>query len=264
MPGSVPDMDTARAVAFALPGLAVGSFLTVVAHRVPRRESIVAPRSACPSCGTTIRSRDNIPVVSFLLLRGRCRGCGHRISAFYPLMELAAAGLFVGAALTFDRVYVGITVALFLGVLLVLSVIDLRHRVIPNRIVYPSLGIFAALVLGGSLSGLGMELAPASLGFLAYGGGLLVVALISPRGMGMGDVKLGALIGLVLGALGLRYVAVAAAGAILAGGLGSLVALAMGASRKQAIPFGPYMALGAALAAFWAPQIASAYVRSFS
>ena len=255
-------METARAVAFALPGLALGSFLTVVAHRIPRRESIVAPRSSCPSCGTTIRSRDNIPVLSYVLLRGRCRVCGYRISPFYPLMELAAAGLFVGAAVTFDRLFVALTMALFLGLLLVLAVIDFRHKIIPNRIVYPSLGIFGALVLAGSLANQGMSLGSAALGLLAYGGGLLIVALVSPRGMGMGDVKLGALIGLVLGALGLRYVAVAAAAAIAAGGLGALVALAMGAGRKHAIPFGPYLAAGAALATLWAPQIADAYLQS--
>jgi leader peptidase (prepilin peptidase) / N-methyltransferase len=262
--GTVPEMETARAVAFALPGLAIGSFLTVVAYRIPRRESIVAPRSSCPSCGTMIRSRDNIPVLAYVMLRGRCRVCGHRISPFYPVMELAAAGLFVGAALTLDRLFLAFTIALFLGLLLVLAAIDLRHRIIPNRIVYPSLGFFGALVLAGSLANQGLSLASAGLGFLAYGGGLLIVALVSPRGMGMGDVKLGALIGLVLGALGLRYVAVAAAAAILAGGLGSVMALAMGAGRKHAIPFGPYLAAGAGVAAFWAPQIAHAYLRSLS
>jgi leader peptidase (prepilin peptidase) / N-methyltransferase len=236
-------MEAARAMAFALPGLAIGSFLTVVAHRIPRRESIVTPRSACPSCGTMIRSRDNIPVVSYILLKGRCRICGHRISPFYPLMELAAAALFIGAALSFERVYVAVTMAVFLGLLLVLSVIDVRHRIIPNRIVYPSLCVFAALVLAGALAGQGMDLPAAGLGFLAYGGGLFLVASISPRGMGMGDVK---------------------PGAIGAGGVGSLVALAMGAGRKQAIPFGPYMAVGAAIAAFWGPQIAHAYLSSVS
>jgi leader peptidase (prepilin peptidase)/N-methyltransferase len=179
-------------------------------------------------------------------------------------MELAAAGLFVGAALTFDRLYVAITMALFLGLLLVLAMIDIRHRIIPNRIVYPSLGIFGGLVLAGSLADQGMDLASAGWGFLAYGGGLLLVAMISPRGMGMGDVKLGALIGLLLGSLGLRYVAVAAAAGVAIGGLGAIAALAMGAGRKQAIPFGPYLAAGAVVAAFWGSQIADAYLGSLS
>jgi leader peptidase (prepilin peptidase)/N-methyltransferase len=252
-------MAAVRAVAFGLFGLAVGSFLTVVTHRVPRRQSVVAPRSACPACGEPIRPRDNVPVVSYLLLGGRCRHCGARISPRYPLTELATAVLFVGAALRFEELYVAAVLALFFAVLLAVAVIDAEHRIVPNRIVYPSLAGFGALVLVGALLTGEMRLLPAVLGLLAFGGGLFLVALVS-RGMGMGDVKLAALIGLVLGSLGLRYVWVGAAAAILLGGLGAIAAvvfLRMG--RKQAIPFGPYLAAGAVLAAFVAPRVAAWY-----
>jgi leader peptidase (prepilin peptidase)/N-methyltransferase len=140
-------------------------------------------------------------------------------------------------------------------------VIDLRHRIIPNRLVYPALLAFAAYVVIGGLAGGGLDVIRAAIGMLAYGGALLLVAFISPRGMGMGDVKLAALIGLVLGSVGLRYVTVAAAAGILLGGVAAIVALIAGASRKNAIPFGPFLAVGALVAAFLAPQISSVYLR---
>jgi leader peptidase (prepilin peptidase)/N-methyltransferase len=248
------------AVAFPL-GLVFGSFLTVVTHRVPRGESLVAPRSRCPVCGTRLRNADNIPLVSWLLLRGRCRSCGARISPMYPLTELATAGLFVAAALTFDRVWVAVMMAPFLGLMVALAVIDIRHRIIPNRVVYPSLLAFAAYILIVGLAGGGLDVIRAAIGMLAYGGVLLLVAIVSPKGLGMGDVKLAALIGLVLGSVGLRYVTVAAGAGILLGGVGAIVALIAGASRKKAIPFGPFLAAGALVAAFLAPQISSFYLR---
>jgi leader peptidase (prepilin peptidase)/N-methyltransferase len=254
-------LETALRVAFAaLVGLAVGSFLTVVVHRIPRNQSIVAPRSRCPACGTQIAGRDNVPVVSYLLLRGRCRVCGASISPRYLLLELATAALFAGASLAFHSPFTAAVVALLFMVLEAVAVIDLEYQIVPNRILYPSLVLFAILVALGAAVGDEMSLAGAGLGFLAFGGGLLVVAIISPGGMGMGDVKLAALIGLVLGALGLRYVAVAAAVAIILGGLGGIALMALaGASRKAKIPFGPYLAAGAVAATFLAPRIASWY-----
>ncbi len=249
-----------RAVVFGLVGLAFGSFLTVVVYRVPRGESLIAPGSRCSSCGTPLRNLDNIPVISWLLLRGRCRSCGAHISAIYPLTELATAVLFVGAALEFEVIWDAVMMAPFQGLLVALSVIDVRHRIIPNRIVYPSLAIFAAYIAVDAIVGGGLHVGSAALGLLAYGGFLLVVAFISPRGMGMGDVKLAALIGLVLGALGFRYVAVAAGAGILIGGVAAVGALLAGASRKQAIPFGPFLAAGALVATYFAPAIASAYL----
>src|SRR5438270_5186950 len=209
-------VDAVRIALFGVIGLVVGSFLTVVTERVPRKESIVAPRSRCPSCGTEIRSRDNIPVLSYVLLGGRCRACSTRISPIYPLVELATGGLFAGAAAAFPRVFSAALVAALLGLLVALSVIDARHKIIPNRIVYPSLVAFAVLVAVGAASGEGLSAVRAGIGFLAFGGGLLLVALISPRGMGMGVVKLAALIGLVLGSFWLSYVAASAGAAILA------------------------------------------------
>ncbi len=253
-------MSALRALIFAVFGLVLGSFLSVVIYRVPRKESIVAPRSACPQCGATIEARDNVPVLSYVLLRGRCRSCGARISLRYPLLELATAALFAGASLRFHAPYTAAVMALLFMVLEAVAVIDIEHQIVPNRILYPSLVAFAVLVAVGVAVGDDMGLVRAGLGFLAFGGGLLVVAVISPGGMGMGDVKLAALIGLVLGALGLRYVAVAAALAILAGGLGGIALMVFaGASRKAKIPFGPYLAAGAVAAAFLAPTIASWY-----
>ena len=254
-------MIALRAGVFGLVGLAFGSFLTVVTHRVPRGESPVAPRSRCPSCGTQLRNLDNVPLLSWVVLRGRCRACGARISAVYPLTELVTGGLFAGAALEFDSIWAAAMIAPFLGLLVALSIIDIRHRIIPNRIVYPSLLAFGAYIVIVGLAGGGLDVIRAAIGMLAYGGALLVVAIVSPRGMGMGDVKLAALVGLVLGSVGLRYVTVAAAAGILLGGMGAIVALIAGASRKQAIPFGPFLAAGALVAAFLAPQISSVYLR---
>ncbi len=254
--------DVVIRTAIALPfGLAFGSFLTVAVHRLPKGESLAAPRSRCPSCGAQILARDNVPVVSWLLLRGRCRSCKARISPVYPATELATAALVVGAALEFDRVWVAVIMAAFLGLMPAIALMDWRHKIIPNRLVYPSLVAFPVLIGAAALAHGGVDAARGGVGFLAYGGGLLVVAIVSPRGMGMGDVKLAALIGLVLGALGLSYVGVAAGAGILLGGLGALGALAAGMSRKRAIPFGPFLAAGAVVAAFLGPQIAGAYLR---
>ena len=166
----------------------------------------------------------------------------------------------MGATLAFPDVFVAALMAPFLGLLLALALIDVEHRIIPNAILYPTLLLFAVTLVVGAVLGRHVDLAGEALGFLIFGGGLLVVALISPRGMGMGDVKLAALIGLVLGSQGLRYVAVAAGVAVLAGGLGAVAALLAGRSRKSAIPFGPYLAAGGMTAAFWGASLARTYV----
>jgi leader peptidase (prepilin peptidase) / N-methyltransferase len=243
-------------------GLVIGSFLTVLVHRVPVGEPVVAPRSRCPSCGTPITARDNVPVVSWLVLRGRCRSCGMPISARYPLIEIATGGLFAATAVRFHDVWVLLAAATFLAALLGLSLIDVEHKILPNRIVYPCLIGYPAYFLIARAAGAPVELLHAAIGFLAYGGTMLLVAIVSPKGMGMGDVKLSALIGLVVGAIDLPSVAVAAGLAILLGGIGAVAALAMGKGRKAAVPFGPFLAAGAALAMFWGPAIADAYIRS--
>ncbi len=250
-------MAVAIAILF---GLTFGSFLTVVVHRTPRREPIGRGRSRCPSCGTTLTWRDNIPVVSFLVLRGRCRHCGARISPRYPLIELGTAALFAGAVIRYSDDAVAAVIAPFLGVLLALALVDLEHRIIPNAVVYPALPVFAVAIVALDLAGRAASVVDAGIGFLAYGGGLLVIALIRPGGMGMGDVKLAGLIGLVLGSQGLGVVGVAAALGILLGGLGGVVALAVGRSRKSALPFGPFLAAGAIAAALWGREIADAYL----
>jgi leader peptidase (prepilin peptidase)/N-methyltransferase len=157
-------------------------------------------------------------------------------------------------------------VAIAVGSLLVLmpaiSVIDIEYRIIPNRLMYPSLVAFPVYLLVANLFGAPVDLARMAGGFALYGGALFVVALIS-RGIGMGDVKLAALIGLVFGSLGLGYVGVAASGAIVLGGLGAIVALLLGRGRKAAIPFGPYLAAGAVVSAFWGADISAWYLRTF-
>jgi len=251
-------------VLVALPfGLAVGSFMTVVVSRVPAGESVVRPRSRCPRCGAEIANRDNIPLISWVLLRGRCRSCGEGIPARYPLLELFTAALVVAAALAFEPPWVAVMMAAFLSLMPAIAWIDIEHRIIPNRITYPAVITFAAYVVVARAFDGGTDPVRALIGALLYAGVLFVVAIVS-RGMGMGDVKLALVIGVVLGALGLRFVAVAAAGAVLFGGLGGIVALATGRDRKSAIPFGPYMAAGALVAAFWGQRIADWYLRSFT
>jgi leader peptidase (prepilin peptidase) / N-methyltransferase len=248
----------------ALPfGLLIGSFMTVVATRLPAGESLIRPRSRCPGCGTQIRNRDNVPIVGWVLLRGRCRSCGERISATYPLLELVTALLFAGSFAAHEDLWVGALMAALLALMPAIAVIDIRHRIIPNRLMYPSLIAFPVFVIVAFAAGAPVEPARAAIGFLAFGGGLLLVALVS-GGMGMGDVKLAALEGIALGALGLRFVAVVAGAAILLGGLGGIAALALGKGRKSAIPFGPYLAAGAVVAAFWGEPLARAYLRTLT
>jgi leader peptidase (prepilin peptidase)/N-methyltransferase len=241
-------------------GLITGSFLTAVVHRIPKGEGL-GGRSRCPRCGVQIRVIDNIPLVSWLLLRGRCRSCGNRISAQYPLTELATAGLFVAAGLTFERLALAVSAAIFLALMLAIALIDARHRIVPNRIVYPALLLLAPAVVVGDLLNAGIDAPKAFIGMLAYAVPLLLVAFAVPGGMGMGDVKLAALIGLALGGLGLSHVVVAAGLGILGGGVGALVAVAIfRCGRRQQLPFGPYLAAGAAVALLAGPAIADGYL----
>lgn len=236
-------MDTA---AFAgVLGAVFGSFLNVVAYRLPRRESLVRPASRCPACEAPIRPYDNIPVLSWMLLRGRCRSCSAPISARYPLIEALTAALCVGAVLAGGgTAKVALHVALIL-LLVPIALIDLEHRVIPNKLT--ALGAILALALGLGLdpSGGPQRLIAGA----AAGGALLLAALAYPGGMGMGDVKLAAVLGLFLG----RDVAPAMLIALLAGVLlGAMVIARKGAAegRKTAVPFGPFLALGAIVAVF--------------
>jgi leader peptidase (prepilin peptidase)/N-methyltransferase len=247
----------------ALPfGLVVGSFMTVAVHRMPRGESVVRPRSRCPSCGTPIAPRDNVPVVSWLLLRGRCRACGAPIPVRYPLLELATSGLVVLAAIRYADPWVGGLVAGLLALTPAIAAIDIGHRIIPNRLTYPALVAAPIATVVAWLAGAPVEPLRGLAGLGLYGGILFVVAVVS-RGMGMGDVKLAALIGLVLGSIGLRFVGVAAGAAIVLGGVGGIVALLLGRSRKSAIPFGPYLAAGAVVGGLWGEPISAWYLDRF-
>jgi leader peptidase (prepilin peptidase)/N-methyltransferase len=239
-------------------GAIVGSFLNVVAYRLPRHESLITPASHCPSCGTPVRPYDNIPILSFLLLRGHCRSCGASISVRYPLVEALTAALCVGAVLVHHSA-AGIALSIVLILLVVpAALIDLEHRIIPNRIT--ALGAVLALVIGLALDPVGEpERLIAGAG---AGGFLLLAALAYPGGMGMGDVKLAGVMGLFLGAA----VAPALLIALLAGVLLGVVVIARkGAQegRKTAVPFGPFLALGALLAVFLGQQILDVYVNHF-
>jgi leader peptidase (prepilin peptidase) / N-methyltransferase len=253
-----------RAVPASLFGFAIGSFLTVVVDRVPKKESIISPRSRCPQCSAEIRTRDNVPVLSWVLLGGRCRECRARIPARYPLLEGGTAACFAGVAIVYPRVYVIAMLCAFCAVMLVVGAIDLEHKIIPNKITYPAFPAFAVAIVVGWAVGQNLDPIRALIGALAYGGVFLAIAFIAPRGLGMGDVKLTALIGLVMGSIGLRYVGVAAGAAILLGGVGGILALLAGKGRKSAIPFGPFLTAGALVGVFWGDRIADWYLRSIT
>jgi leader peptidase (prepilin peptidase) / N-methyltransferase len=240
------------AVLSLAPGLALGSFLNVVAARVPRRTSIVRPASACMECGTPIGWRDNIPLVSWLLLRGRCRHCGTRISWLYPAVELATALLVAACVLRFGLSGRMVVAALFCAVLVAVTATDLTHRIIPNRIVVP-----AAVVLLAAQTAL--EPRPEwALGALGAAGFLFLAVLAYPSGMGMGDVKLALVMGAALG----KTVAVAMMLGMFAALVPSVVLVARhgSAARKMGIPFGPFLALGSVLALFWGGRLLDGYL----
>jgi leader peptidase (prepilin peptidase)/N-methyltransferase len=240
-------------------GLALGSFATVVAHRVPRGESIVGGRSRCPGCGAQVAAYDNVPVLSWLALRGQCRNCGERISPRYPLTELATAMLFAGTAVvvgTDDPGELALGLALC-ALLVVITLTDLERRLIPNTVLLVGAAVAVALAAATDVASLPERFAAA----VAAGGFLFCIALAHPRGMGMGDVKLAAVMGLFLG----RDVAPA----LLVGfGAGALVGLAMmarkgTAARKEAIPFGPFLALGGIVGLWFGDAIVEWYLNTF-
>lgn len=252
-------MQTAAIAAFGfIGGAVVGSFLSVVAHRVPRGESIVGPRSRCAGCGAQIAAYDNIPIISWLLLRGRCRDCGERISIRYPLIEVATGLLFAATALVFrhepDQLVMGLV---FVATLAAISLTDLELRVIPNKVLIVSAA--AGVVLAAALDP--SSLPERAIAAAAAGGLLFAVALAYPRGMGMGDVKLAAVMGLYLG----RSVAPALLLGFAAGSLFGLVLIARhgAAARKQAVPFGPFLALGGVIGLFAGSQIVDWYLGTF-
>jgi leader peptidase (prepilin peptidase)/N-methyltransferase len=239
------------AIALA-PGLALGSFLNVVAARVPLKRSLVSPGSACMSCEQEIAWYDNVPPLSYLVLRGRCRGCGTRIPLRYPTVELVAAVLFAACFWKFGLSGSALVGAFFCLTLVAISATDLEHRIIPNKIVVP-----AGLIVLAANTGLhpGPRWAIAAFGASGF---LLVSALVYPSGMGMGDVKLAFLMGAALGVSVMPAMFIGMVAALVP----SFVLFAKHgvAARKMYVPFGPFLSFGAVVALFAGPWLVHLYL----
>jgi len=242
-------------------GLLIGSFLNVVIWRVPRGESIVRPPSHCPGCDKPIAPRDNLPVISWLLLRGRCRHCGERISWRYPAVELATAALFVAVAVKFGA-HADLPAYLYLAaVTIALTLIDLEHFRLPDAITLPSYPVGILLLLIPAIADSSWwPFERALIGMGALYALYEVIAFIAPKGMGGGDVKLSGVLGLFLGWLGWDELAVGAFMAFLVGGIVSIgLVLFAGAGRKTRVPFGPFMLIGTFIGIFAGHPIGHAY-----
>jgi leader peptidase (prepilin peptidase) / N-methyltransferase len=249
-------MQASAALLALAPGLALGSFLNVLAARIPRGSSIVRPGSACLSCRAPIAWYDNLPLVSYVALRGRCRACGARIGLRYPAVELATALLVAGCVLAFGVTLEALVAAGFCAALVAVSATDLEHRIIPDRIVLPAAaGILAARTLLEPSP----EWALAALGCSLF---LFVAVLAYPAGMGMGDVKLALLLGAALGRAGPIALAVGMLAALLPAVF--LLARHGSAGRKMAIPFGPFLALGGVVALFAGDRLLDLYLETWS
>ena len=240
-------------------GAAVGSFVTVVAHRVPRAEPLAVGRSHCPNCGAQIAAYDNVPVFSWLVLHGRSRCCGQAISPRYPLTELALASLFIGVVFRFDgdpgEMALGLV---FVSILAAITLTDLERRIIPNKVLAVGSVIGLAIVLISDPASLPQRLAAGA----GAGGVLFLAALAYPGGMGLGDVKLAATMGLFLGV----WVIPAMLIALLSGSLvGIAIMVREGASaRKKAVPFGPFLAFGGICALLAGSALIQAYLSAFA
>lgn len=248
-------MDAALAAVALVPGLAIGSFLNVVAARLPDKRSVVSPGSSCGACGVPVRWYDNIPLVSYAVLRGRCRSCGVRFGLLYPAVELATALLVAASFLVFGLSARAFVAAFFCVCLVAVSATDLRARIIPNVIVVPAtvIVLVAMTVSEPSVQWIA--------GALGAGGFLLAAVIAYPKGMGLGDVKLAALMGAALG----WYVPIALMGGMIFAMVPSIVLLARhgAAARKMKIPFGPFLALGSVVALFFGEPVADAYLGLF-
>ncbi len=245
-------------------GLVVGSFLNVVVYRVPRGLSVVSPRSACPSCGTPVAERDNVPVVSWLLLRGRCRHCREPISATYPLVELACAALFAGTAARFGYNWVLPAFLVLFAGLLALSVIDVERLLLPKVIVWPlSIGVAALLVVAAAATREWHDLFVGAVCGAAWFVVFYAMFFVSPKLIGFGDVRLAPVLGLSLGWLGWKYVIL---GFFAANLIGALIGIALIAShrmsRRQQIPYGVFLAMGCAVAVFAGPELLRPFTAS--
>jgi leader peptidase (prepilin peptidase) / N-methyltransferase len=250
-------MDAALAALVFAPALALGSFLNVVAARLPERRSLVKPRSACPRCGSEIAWYDNVPLVSYAVLRGRCRSCREPIGWRYPAVELATGLLVAACLLRFGFSGRAFIAAVFAATLVVLSAIDAERRILPDLIVLPATVVILVAQIA-FFPDRALEWVVASLGAALF----LFLALVAyPRGMGMGDVKLALLLGAGLG----YAVTVGLMIGMLAALAGSTVLFARHGlrARKMAIPFGPFLAFGALVALFWGQGLLDAYLSRF-
>jgi leader peptidase (prepilin peptidase)/N-methyltransferase len=255
---SLADLTAVAAIYAALVGASGGSFLNVVIWRVPRGESIVSPPSHCPKCGTRIRARDNIPIVSWLILRGRCHSCGEPISPRYPLVEALVAVLFAAITLVNGLDWDLAWQLPLAAVLVALAAIDLDLHIIPNRIIYPTAawGVISALLIRPS------DLPE----LLAWGAGaglfFLIAAIAYPAGMGMGDVRLAAVLGLYLGSSVVPALLIA----FLSGtavGIAIMARHGVAEGRKMGVPFGPFLALGGIVALMVGPDLVEVYRDTF-
>lgn len=250
-------MDGVVVVFSAVLGLAIGSFLNVVIWRVPRKESVVRPPSHCPQCETPISPRDNVPVLSWLFLSGKCRHCKNPIPVRYPLVEAGCGVLFLAVAARFGASWELPAYLVLTAALLAISIIDLEHFIVPDRITAPlTVSALALLGVAALAEGNGWRFGRTLLGGVAYFAFLLLLNILYPKGMGMGDVKLAFSLGLYLGWLGWGQVFL---GGFLAFLLGAVVGVALIAtkikSRKDVVPFGPFLALGAMLTILWGDPI---------
>jgi leader peptidase (prepilin peptidase)/N-methyltransferase len=249
----------AAAICAGVLGALIGSFLNVVIWRLPRGESVVTPPSTCPSCGARIKPYDNIPVLSWLLLRGRCRNCGVAISPRYPLVEALTAVLMALVPIclgTDEDQWIGYAMVL---ILVPLTFIDLDHRILPNKITYPSVPIAIGLTAAFDTDHLLAHLIAGAAAF----GFLFAAAWVYPAGMGVGDVKLAGVLGLFLG----RAVAPALLIAFLLGtvvGIGVMAVRGVAAGRKTAIPFGPFLAVGGLIGLYAGDDIVDWYLDTFT
>jgi leader peptidase (prepilin peptidase)/N-methyltransferase len=257
-------MMTGLVAAVALLGACVGSFLNVVIHRVPRNESVIRPGSHCPTCRSAIRARHNVPILSWLLLRGRCADCAAPISGRYPAVESVTAVLFGATALASVQQHLLPALPallLFVAAGIALAAIDFDVMRLPNVIVYPSYAAMAVLLGGAAVT----EHTTAPLVRAVVGGatlflGFLALALIVPGGMGFGDVKLAGLIGTVLGFVSYPAIAVGAFAAFFLGAVAGVLLMAKRrADRKSLVPFGPAMIAGALVALFATAPVVDTY-----
>ncbi len=237
-------------------GLIVGSFLNVAIYRIPRGMSVCKPPSMCPECGARIAFYDNIPVISYLILKGRCRKCGARIPYTYPAVETVTAFMFLA-----NYYYFGLTLQLLSGIVLVasliaISVIDIQFKIIPNAITWPMAFVGLVLSIIGDLSRWWFPLAFSAGAFVF----MLIIHLIYPKGMGMGDVKLALMIGAFLTSSVIPALFI---GFLLGSIYGLTMIIAKKKKFKQTIPFGPFIALGSIIALFWGEYIINWYLGFF-